>query len=252
MKIHTIPTLQNNYTYVIEYDDGRALVVDPSQSRPVLWFLEEYNLNLTYILITHGHVDHTAGIGDLKSRHRCDVIVSDRRIPGRDTVVKDNDEIELPFLNINVIATPGHTASDVSYLVISPDHPAALFTGDTLFVSGCGRVMGSGARTLYASLCRLADFPGDTRVYVGHEYTEENCEFALSIAPDYPPFQTRQQEIQSLLKSNKPTVPSTIAAEKAANPFLLADSSIIRKALDMPNAPAWQVFAELRKRKDHF
>lgn len=252
MKIHTLPALHDNYSYIVEYDGSSAVVIDPSESRSVLQFLKAQNLRLSRILITHSHSDHFGGAADLKAQTRCTVIGPDRGIPHLDRMVSDNEAITVSSLRLDVLSTPGHSKSAVCWLVTGPDHPAALFTGDTLFVSGCGRIFSSGPQAMYGSLCRLAKLPGETRVYVGHEYTEENCRFALSIAPDYPPFQRRLEEIQDLLRAGRPTVPSTIETEKQANPFLLADSPVIRLALEMPDAPAWQVFAELRSRKDRF
>lgn len=252
MKVYTIPVLNDNYAYVVEYADACTLAVDPSDSRPILRLLKDAGLGLTHILVTHGHGDHTAGIGDLKSKTGCLVLGPDARIPHLDRPVADNDEIALPPLRLRALSTPGHTDAAISWLVSAPGHPDAVFTGDTLFVSGCGRIMGNEPQTMYTSLQRLAALPVDTRVYVGHEYTEENCRFALSIAPDYPPFQARLSEVEALLDADRPTVPSTIETEKQANPFLLADTPVIRSALRMPDAPAWQVFAELRRRKDRF
>lgn len=246
MQVHVLPILQDNYSYIVEHEGGGAIVIDPSDSKPVQRQLDDLRLRPDLILITHSHYDHTAGAGMLKHRNGCKIYG-----PGFDAPPADRPLAAGP-LTLTALPTPGHTASAVCWLIDPPDGPAALFTGDTLFVSGCGRIMDSDAQTMYASLQHLAALPPETQVYAGHEYTEENCLFALSIAPDYPPFQKRLAEIRNLLASGRPTVPSTVAAERTYNPFLLADAPVIRDALKMPDALAWQVFAELRRRKDRF
>ena len=251
MKVHTIPILQDNYAYALEYGEGGAIVVDPSEGEAVRRVLESRRLRLTHILVTHSHSDHTAGVADLKARTGCEVVGSDRRVPGLDRLVTSG-KIAIGPLDLTALPTPGHTATAVCWLIKGEGSPAYLFTGDTLFVSGCGRLFQSDAQTMYRSLCRLADLPGDTQVYPGHEYTEENCRFALAVAADYPPFEERLREVRVLLDAGCPTVPTTLEIEQRANPFLLADSPVIRKTLDLPDAPAWQVFAELRRRKDSF
>ena len=237
-----IPALGDNYIYLCCYGQHNAFAVDPGSSRPVLKALEQHNLNLTHILATHGHFDHTAGIEDLKKKTGCDLIA-------------DNEAgiIHIANMNIQVIATPGHTRDSVCYYVQpSENHSGILFTGDTLFIGGCGRPMECDAFTMWNSLQKVAALPDDTLVYPGHNYTEENYEFALTIEPDNTLVKKALKTIKDWQKRGKPTVPSKIGQERATNVFLRAEEPEIKSALDMSNAITGEVFAELRRRKNIF
>ena len=250
-----IDAFGDNLIYVLEYDPGKALVVDPGEAAGVVQILSERNLNLTHILCTHHHSDHTDGIGQIKRATECEVVASDvRRISVANHIVKDGDVLTLGGIEIQAIATPGHTATSMCYHVhqIGNQSNGILFTGDTLFVGGCGRPFECSADMMWRSLQRLAALPDTTLVYCGHEYTIENYEFALQIEPDSQTVRQRIQQIIGLQQQTGHTVPSTIEQEKQTNCFLRADSAEIRSALSMPNAPAAQVFAELRSRKNRF
>ena len=239
--------------YLYQYDKDKAFAVDPADSSAVWRMLKENKLTLTMILCTHAHYDHVGGNIELKKRTGCEVIGPDSgRIPGIDRVIRDGDVINTASeQQIHIIATPGHTDKDVCYyLPPSEGNPHGIvFTGDTLFVAGCGRRFGTDALTMYNSLNRLAALPADTRVYCGHDYTVEDYEFALTVEP------TNDDVKQLLLKAKEAasaTVPSTIGQERLTNPFLRADSAEIRQALNMTESEAHDVFAELRRRKDVF
>jgi len=250
----TIPSFSDNYAYLCQYDKGAAFAVDPAESSSVLVALRENELTLTMILNTHNHYDHTAGNLELKAQTGCKVIGRDRRIPGIDRVVEDGNTISADPEQIRVIATPGHTDKDVCYyLPASADNPHRIvFTGDTLFVCGCGRLLGSDAATMWGSLNKLAALPADTRVYCGHDYTVEDYEFALTVEPDNDTVKQLLQKAKVACAAGKPTVPSTIEQERLTNPFLRADSPQIRAALNMPKSEPHEVFAALRRRKDVF
>ena len=238
----TIPALGDNYIYLYCYHQNDAFVVDPGESKVVLNALDKHGLNLTEVLITHRHIDHTAGVEDLKKRTGCRVISGEKA------------EIFLVGnMRIQAIATPGHTRDSVCYYVqASEKHSVLLFTGDTLFVGGCGRPIESDAQTLWHSLQKLTALPDDTLVYPGHDYTEENYEFALTVVPDNPVIKRRLSEIHQAQRQGLPTVPSTILQEKTSNVFLSAGKNEIKAALNMPDAPDAEVFAELRRRKNIF
>lgn len=251
----TIPALGDNFIYLYRYDKNNAFAVDPCDSSAVLNSLNEHNLNLTTILITHHHWDHTGGISDLKKKTGCEVIGADkRRTPAIDRVVDDKQVLTIGNIEIQVIATPGHTNTSVCYYIpeSSENEHKILWTGDTLFTGGCGRLMECNARTMFDSLLKLASLPDDTLVYCGHDYTLENYEFALTIEPDNKAVKQRQQEIKQTIRASKFTVPSTILQEKTTNIFLRSDTNEIKTALKMPGAGAVDVFAELRRRKDVF
>jgi len=167
----TIPALGDNYIYLYRYSQNNAFVVDPGDAGAVLKELKEHRLNLTDALSTHRHFDHTAGIEDLKKKTGCKVIVSEK-----------TEIFHIDNMNIQIIATPGHTRDSVCYYVQpSEKHSGVLFTGDTLFIGGCGRPIECDASIMWDSLQKIATLPDDTLVYPGHDYTEENYEFALTI-----------------------------------------------------------------------
>lgn len=244
----------DNYIYVWQYERGLAAAVDTGDGEAILKVLHRNNLKLTDILITHSHFDHTGGIKALKSATGCRVTGPDDRIRAFDRVVGDGEIIKVGENNVKVIGTPGHTSTSVCYYVPADEkgEQPIVFTGDTLFVGGCGRIFGGGARTMWKSLKKLAVLPEQTLVYPGHDYTMENYEFALTIEPDNKTVQKRLQEVKMLVKEGKPTVPSSIGDEKQTNIFLRADNPQVKKALKMPNAETYEVFAELRRRKDFF
>ena len=253
--IITIPALGDNLIYVYRYDRSDSLVVDPGDSSAVVRILKEHGLALTTILVTHHHGDHTGGTAELKRKTGCTVIGGDRaRTPGIDRLVEDGQILTLGDTRIQVIATPGHTRTSVCYYVppSNGDKSGILWTGDTLFVGGCGRLLECDAQTMRQSLLRLASLPNETLVYCGHDYTLENYEFASSIEPDNPAVRQRLDEIKQAHRQGRPTVPSTMLQEKATNPFLRADTPELKAALKMSQARAADVFAELRRRKDVF
>lgn len=233
-----IPANTDNYVYLCEYEKGRAFAVDPSQAGPVVAELESRGLKLTHILITHGHHDHTGGVGELKKRFGCEVIDADS-IGMKRSGSFDETSVQIGKLEITAMPTPGHTADGVSYLVpASGDNRAAVFTGDTLFAAGCGRVFGGDFEAMFKSLKRLASLEPETLVYPGHNYTVENLEFAMTIEPESADIRSRLEEMKKRDRLAKPTVPSTIAGELDTNVFIRAGSV--------------EDFRKLRKAKDRF
>jgi hydroxyacylglutathione hydrolase len=249
--IIAIRALGDNLIYLYEYGPGDCLAVDPGDCSAVLKALKKHKLNLRTILVTHHHWDHIGGVGELKQKTACKVIGSDkRRTRVLDQLVEDRQIFFLGDSEVQPIATPGHTSTSVCYYL----PPAAnnirgiVWTGDTLFVGGCGRLFESVAKVMWESLQKLASLPEDTLVYCGHDYTIENYEFALSIEPDNQAVIHRLNDI----KKTGQTVPSTILQEKTTNIFLRAGGSEVKSALGMPKAKDFEVFAELRRRKDSF
>ena len=261
----TIPALGDNFIYLYRYNRSNALVVDPSDASLVLDTLKEHSLNLTTILVTHHHWDHTAGTIELKEKTGCKVIGGDKkRIPGIDCVVEDGKILTISNTKIQVIATPGHTRTAVCYYVQPSNNNknGILWTGDTLFIGGCGRLLECDARSMWDSLLKLASLPDDTLVYCGHDYTVENYQFALSIEPSNQavkrclseprPVLDGRGEVGQAQRAGRQSVPSKMSRERTTNPFLRADTSELKTALNMPQAQAVEVFAELRRRKDFF
>ena len=250
-----IPILGDNFTYVHRCSGNRALVVDPGEAAAVLRSLKENDLSLAAVLLTHHHWDHVGGAAKLRSKTHCEIIGTDRRlIPAPDRTVADGETVTIAGVAVQVIGTPGHTRTSVSYHVPPQDRdqPGVVYTGDTLFTGGCGRPMECEPAVMWESLCKLAALPEETRVCCGHDYTLESYEFALTIDPDNPVFRERLAELQKAVEYGQLTVPSTIAQEKTTNIFLRAGDQRIKAALGMADAQPHEVFAELRHRKNLF
>jgi hydroxyacylglutathione hydrolase len=240
-QVITIKAFSDNYIYLYQYDQKNAIAIDPGDCAPVLQTLKKLNLPLTAILATHHHWDHIGGASELKKRTGCKIIGGDaKRISAIDNFVEDGQILTFGNITIKVIAAPGHTSTSVCYYIPGNEQNknGILFTGDTLFIGGCGRLLECNARTMRESLQKLASLPDETKVYCGHEYTLENYEFALQIEPNNPLILERIAEITQTIKQSGSTIPSTISQEKAANIFLRADSA--------------EVFAKLRHRKDAY
>jgi len=253
--VTVIPAFGDNFIYLYEYAKNKALAVDPCDSLLVEQALNRKQLQLTTILVTHHHWDHTAGIADLKKKTGCEVIGGDQqRIKGIDRVVRNRQVIKLGDTEILVIATPGHTKTSLCYYIAASDDnkTGIVWTGDTMFINGCGRIFECDAETMLDSLLNLAALPIETLVYCGHDYTLENYEFALSIEPDNEAVKERLREVKEILRAGGYPVGSTILQERKTNPFLRTDSPEIKAALGMANADPVEVFAQMRRRKDVF
>ncbi|MCE9613562.1 MAG: hydroxyacylglutathione hydrolase [Lentisphaerae bacterium] len=247
MKIDILPILADNFIYILS-EAGEAAVIDPGAATAVQHILRLRRLRLSAVILTHGHGDHIAGAAPLKAATGCAVIgPADSSIAGLDREVLDGDDIAVPGGRLRVMATPGHLPHHVAY---HDPVQGALFCGDTLFAGGCGRIMGCTAATLWESLCKLRELPPETQVYCGHEYTVDNLAFAADLEPANPAVAQRLATMRALASSGRPTVPSTIGEELATNPFLRADTQALRTILNLPDAPAAEVFAEIRRRKD--
>lgn len=269
--VTVIQAFGDNYIYICRCSDDEAFVVDPTEAKPVLDKLEALDLKLIAVLITHHHYDHTAGVADIKKKTGCGIFTPDpARIKHTDKSVSDRDTFRLGDLDIRVIATPGHTKTSVCYHVIphtieqsrsaigdesdvlDGQFLPGVFTGDTMFVAGCGRPFESTPEQLYHSLRKLVCLDGDTLVYPGHNYTAEDYEFHLSIEPDNAVVRYLLQKARSADAAGKPTVPSDIAREKSTNVFLRCHEQKIAVAMGMRNATPEEVFTALRRRKDSF
>ncbi|MCP4450979.1 MAG: hydroxyacylglutathione hydrolase [Planctomycetes bacterium] len=224
----------DNWIYVLEYEPGKALAVDPGESTGVLECLKAKSLGLTTILVTHHHLDHVGGVLELKKKTGCQVVGADAsRIKGLDRLVHDGETIEMGPVTFDVIAAPGHTSTSVCYYSADIKPNAVVFTGDTLFIGGCGRLFEGSAQQMYESLARLARLPDATLVCCGHDYTVENLAFAQTIEPG-------DDQICEQLKRarQEPMRDSTLEQERQTNVFL--------------RATCVQEFARRRKLKDAF
>ena len=247
--IKIISALSDNYIYLLVFGN-MAIVVDPSEAQPVIDALKQNNLQLQAILITHHHWDHTAGIDALLDATNCPVIgPEDQRIPRLTRMAEEGETITFGPLNFQVLKTPGHTTSHVVYY--EPEK-GWLFTGDTLFGAGCGRLFEGTPEQMYASLNKIAKLPNDTKIFCGHEYTVRNLEFTTSIEPTNRAVAERLAQAKRERAQNIPTIPTTLALEKKTNPFLRVGDPSLKAALKMENGSDLDVFTKVRELRNHF
>ncbi len=248
-----LPTLDDNYTWILRRPGTPVVAaVDPGEASPVLDLLEEQDLQLRWILVTHHHHDHVGGVSELARGGEVDV-VGPLRGPasGRHRSVGEGERIELDELDLalDVWHTPGHTADHVCYL-----GRGLALTGDTLFAGGCGRLFEGSAEEMHGSLERLASLPGATEVCCAHEYTLTNLRFALVVEPDNPEIEQRLAQAEGRRREGRPTVPSTIELERRTNPFLRCSEVAVRAAAESHAgrelASPVDVFAVIRSWKD--
>jgi len=231
---------------------GGAFLVDAPEERPILEAIERNGWTPSVLLVTHHHFDHVEGNLALKQHFGLTIIgpeAEKAKIPGIDRTVRDGDVIDVVGLKAKVLSTPGHTNGHVSYVF---ENEKVAFVADTLFALGCGRLLEGTPADMVSSLKKLAALPLETQVYCGHEYTQANARFALTVDPTNSALKERAKEIDALRAAGKPTLPTTIGRELSTNPFLRWHDPTIRKNLGMENADDVAVFAEIRKRKDVF
>ena len=236
----TVPILSDNYAWMLrDSGTGAVAIVDPADAKPIIAALEKAGGRLDLILLTHHHSDHIAGVDEVRAHFKGAKVVGAaadaHRLPKLDQAVKEGDAVAFGNASARVIDTPGHTRGQINYFF--PDGEI-LLSGDTLFSLGCGRLIEGTAAEMFASLRKLAALPAGTKVCCGHEYTESNARFALSVDADNAALQARTEEARRQRAAGQPTVPSTMASELAANPFL--------------RAPDVATFADLRAKKDRF
>ena len=249
MQIHVLTPLGDNFVYVLEAD-GRAAVIDPTAAQPVLDLLQRRGLALQQVLLTHHHADHTAGCPALRQATGCAVVgPDDVRLPDLDRAVTGGATVDVPGAVLHVLSVPGHTRSHVAY--VHRDEPL-VFTGDAVFVAGCGRLMEGTADDMWQSMCRMRELPPATQLYCGHDYTLEDLEFAAHVLPSCRDIACKLRRVRDLVAAGQLTVPSTIAEERRTNLFMRADEADVAAAVDADPASPPAVFAALRRLKDRW
>jgi hydroxyacylglutathione hydrolase len=251
LEIVRVPCLRDNYGFLVrDRATGAVATIDTPEVAPLEAALDERGWTLTHILNTHHHADHAGGNAALKARWGC-TVTGPRgeadEIPGIDREVGDGDVVELGALRARVWDVPGHTRGHIAYLF-----DGNAFVGDTMFVMGCGRLFEGTPAQMWTSLSRLRSLPPDTVIWCAHEYTLSNARFALTVDPANEALRARFARVEALRAEGTPTVPSTVGEERATNPFLRADDPAVAAQVGLSGAPAVEVFAEVRRRKDNF
>jgi len=253
MKIEIIPCLNDNYSYLIHDEISNTVaIVDPSEFIPCDTIISKNYKKLDFILNTHHHYDHVGGNEKLKNKYNSRILGFENdknRIPHIDNVLKDNQEFKIGTLNFTTIFIPGHTRGHVAFYF---KKERVVFSGDTLFSLGCGRVFEGTYKQMFQSLNKLKNLPGETKVYCGHEYTFKNLEFCLKFNPNNDFLKKKKDDIKLSLKNKKPTIPSTIADEIKANIFFRVNDPDVKKAINLENSPDIEIFTKLRDLKDNF
>ena len=253
LQIETIPCLSDNYAYLAhDPDTGQTAAVDVPEAQPILEILEERDWTLSHVLITHHHADHVQGLDELLENAHAKVIgaaADAHRLPPLDIAVQEGDSIIIGNATGHVIEVPGHTVGHIAFHFPESE---TVFSADSLMALGCGRVFEGTMEQMWDSLCKLAALPPATTVCSGHEYTQANAKFTLTIDPDNAALTSRAAAVDAAREKGHPTVPSKLSEELATNPFLRATDPAIQALLGMTGADPAEVFAEIRKRKDAF
>jgi hydroxyacylglutathione hydrolase len=253
LDMHVFICGQDNYGCLVhDNPSGATAAIDAPDAGEIERQLRQRGWQLTHIWITHHHGDHTAGNLALKEQFGCRILGPEAeasRIPGIAKTVKGGDTFSFAGRDVKVISTPGHTQGHIAYH-IPAEH--SLFAGDTLFAMGCGRVLEGSMEEMWSSLDTLRQVPPHTYLYCGHEYTEKNAEFCLTIEPANRALSQRADQVKRQRQRGELTIPATMGDEQKTNVFLRPESEAIRATLAMTEASNIEIFAELRRRKDRF
>ena len=238
LQVTAVPVLSDNYVWLItDPDTGETAAVDPSVTEPVLEAVEAEGLRLTQVLNTHWHPDHTGGNQGIKAATGCTITApaEAERVSKIDRIVSEGDRVTVAGAEAVVWAIPAHTAGHIAYYF---EGESMIFVGDTMFAMGCGRLFEGTAEQMYANMKRIAGLPEDVRIYCGHEYTLANARFAAHVDPDNDAVARRMEDVATLREEGRITLPTTVAEERATNPFVRASNV--------------EEFARLRSEKDSF
>jgi len=239
MKIKIIPCLKDNYSYlIIDEENNTACVVDPSEADPIIKYLENNQIKLQFILNTHHHYDHIGGNQELKEKYGASVVGYEgdkERIPGIDILVNDQETWVYKNFEAKIIHIPGHTLGHICFYFYKDE---SVFTGDTLFSLGCGRIFEGTHKQMFDSLMKLKELPISTKVFCGHEYTLQNSKFCIAYDENNENLKAKSNDIQIKLKAGLSTIPSTIKDELECNIFLRSNNI--------------ETFSKLRDLKDNF
>ena len=252
MFVQIIPCLNDNYSYLIhEKETNTVSIVDPAEYETCDKVIQKYK-KLDFILNTHHHADHVDGNLELKKKYNSKVLgfeLDKDRIPGIDVLLKENQKYKIGNLKFKIIFLPGHTRGHVAFFF---NKEKVVFTGDTLFSLGCGRVFEGSHKEMFHSLKKIKDLPQDTKIYCGHEYTKSNLNFCLTYDVNNILLNKKVNEVEKKLKNRLPTIPTTIGEELKTNIFLRCNDPSIKQALNLKESSEDKVFSKLRDLKDSF
>ena len=252
LNVDIIPCLQDNYSFVIhDIETNTVAVVDPSEFDPVNNFIKKKFNKIDFILNTHHHFDHIGGNVKLKKKYKSKIIgykKDEERIPGIDIKLSDNENFKLGNIDFKIFFIPGHTSGHICFY---SKNEKILFTGDTLFSLGCGKVLVGTHLEMLKSLNLIKKLPADTQIYCGHEYTQKNLDFCSKYEINNR-LDEKKKWIISKLDQKRPTIPTTVKEELETNIFLRCDNPEVKKSLNMENSTEFEVFKKLRDLKDVF
>ena len=252
LSIDIISCLHDNYSFIIhDTETNTVAVIDPSEFEPVNNFIKKKFKKIDYILNTHHHFDHIGGNLDLKKKYNAKIIGSkkdEKRIPGIDVKLSDNENFKLGSVDFKIIFIPGHTSGHICFY---SKNEKVVFTGDTLFSLGCGKVFEGTHLEMLRSLNLIKKLPTDTQIYCGHEYTQKNLDFCFKYENNNRLIEKKKWKI-SKLSQNQPTIPTTVKEELNTKIFLRCDNFEVKKSLSMENSTELEVFKRLRDLKDDF
>ena len=253
MKIEIIKCLQDNYSYlIIDEKSKSACVIDPSEAEPIIDYVEKNNINLKFILNTHHHFDHVGGNKDLKKKYNSKVVgfsEDKERIPEIDIILKDKEIWKEEKFEAKIFHIPGHTSGHICFNFFNEK---LLFTGDTLFSLGCGRIFEGTYKQMFNSLNLIKTFPKETKIFCGHEYTLKNSEFCLMYDKDNKKLKQKIIHNKKRIEEGFPTIPTTLEDELDMNIFLRSDRKDIQRNLNLINSNPLETFSKLRDLKDNF
>ena len=253
LNINIISCLEDNYSFIIhETETDTVAVVDPSEYEPINNFIEKDLKKIDFIFNTHHHFDHTGGNLNLKRKYKSKVVGSkkdEKRIPGIDIKLSDNENFKLGNVEFKIFFVPGHTSGHICFYA---KREKVIFTGDTLFSLGCGKVFEGTHVEMLKSLNFIKKLPANTQIYCGHEYTKKNLDFCIKHEFNNKNLKDKKNWIASRLSQKQPTIPITIKEELSTNIFLRCDNYEVKKILGMESSTELEVFKKLRDLKDVF
>ena len=253
LSVEPIKAYSDNYIWLISTNEG-SIVVDPGESSEILNLIDSNKINLKGVLITHHHYDHTNGLVDLTNKIDLAVFGPKNNINGINNIVSESDKFSLIGIDFEVIEIPGHTLDHLAFYSFNDGNPI-LFCGDTLFAGGCGRVFEGTFEQMFKSLKKISEYPKETKVFCGHEYTLSNLKFALEVDKDNELLKNEFIYVENLVSSGKPSLPTNLDKEFKLNPFLRCNDANIKNKIiqkfDIMDDEL-EIFTALRKWKDNF